>query len=137
VKRSSCHQCACCRPAALCTRQRVGVTSRERGSSLWIFCTWTVCLKCVLELTFTNVVLSFRKHPCPMGGFCILAVCELCMLLERSLSKRQQAVEGRKGGLRPGHHRRGWGGPSPLSWACASTAAKGQTRLSLPASLGS
>lgn len=61
-------------------------------------------LPCVLELAFPEA-----SGP---AGVCTPAVCELGVLWERSLSQRQQAVEGRKEGSGPGRQRQGRGGPS-------------------------
>lgn len=113
VEISSCHKCACFLPSTQFTRQMSWGHFTGRGSSLWIPCKWTVCVKCVLELTFTNVVPSFRKHLCPVGGFAYLR-CVNYVYFRKGVIQRDSRLWGEERGPEAGHHRRGRGGPSEV-----------------------
>lgn len=64
---------------------------------------------CHFDLTSKRDSVCFRKCPCATQGLRILTLCELFILLNRSLSKRAAGSGGLERGLRPGDHRLSWG----------------------------
>lgn len=119
----------------------VGVTSRERGRSIWLFCTWTVCLLRGLELTFP-VRFHVSRSICVHWGVLHTCCAGTMDTFRKEPSEETAGRGGQERGLGPGRHRQGWGSPceahhrvTQLVPGLRVHGARGQTRPSLPAVL--